>query len=78
MQTHSSNLQLEEHNGYQSPLWSFVDDVGIGEPAVIEENKQSACCSEHKSDHKGQHEHKMYSRPTNKLANKQTTSAIVQ
>lgn len=36
MQKHSSDLQLEEHNSYQSPLWSFVDDVCIGEPAVIE------------------------------------------
>lgn len=53
-QTHTVNLQMEEHDGDQRPLWSFVDDVGVGEPAVVrEQNDQrvshnlnilSMCC----------------------------------
>lgn len=35
--THSRtiNLQMKKHNGYERPLWSFVDDVCVGEPVVV-------------------------------------------
>lgn len=68
-QTLSSDLQLEEHNGYQSPLWSFVDDVCVAEPAAIENYKQEkrwllASCRRGKNLAT---KHKTYSRPTNKM-----------
>ena len=30
---------MEEHDGNQGPLWSFMDDVSVGKPAVV--RKQS-------------------------------------
>lgn len=30
---------MEKHDGNESPLWSFVDDVRVGEPVVVRKNK---------------------------------------
>lgn len=30
---------MEKHNGYEGPLWSFVDDVCVGEPVGLRKNK---------------------------------------
>lgn len=41
--SHSSRrmvyLQMEKHDGYERPLWSFVDDVGVGESEVARKGK---------------------------------------
>lgn len=79
MQTHSSDLQLEEHNGYQTPLRCFVDDVCIAEPAVIENNtRKKVAVSFMQRRQIWPHKHKMYSERTNKIENKQAARAIVQ
>ncbi len=30
---------MEKHDGDEGPLWSFMDDVCVGEPVVIRKNK---------------------------------------
>lgn len=32
---------MEKHDGYEGPLWGFVDDVCVGEPVVLKTNKVS-------------------------------------
>lgn len=33
--THTENLQMQKHHSYEGPLWSFMDDVFVGEPVNI-------------------------------------------
>lgn len=34
------HLQMEKHDGYERPLWSFVDDVCVGESVVERKGKK--------------------------------------
>lgn len=34
-----TNLHVKKHDGYDCPLWGFVDDVCVGEPAVDKTGK---------------------------------------
>lgn len=34
-----THLHVKKHDGYDCPLWGFVDDVCVGEPAVDKTGK---------------------------------------